>query len=304
MPATFWRDEAKLDIFKTKPCQRLCDDGLCKWKSRCQYSHCIDWPRRQLRKYKYSPEICPHLRFYTDENGATQVVNQCMEGPKCQKGHSKEEILYHPLIFKTTPCEEYASNAAMKTPSAKRKRCHRFYCPFAHGNNELRSSSLPEATRNYCLMMASQFPSDSCCSVCTPYSFIRPARRGSEDSRTDRVVRETKTTPPTTTTFVIPPPPFPCPPPPSMPFRLLETVSTRSGSPMALGDSSASESSKHVQGIQEQPPRRNQTYDLWSDSPMFVNLVGGSIVSIGPRETTSRVATEREPLPPRPYYSI
>jgi len=175
MPANFWRDDQKLDIFKTKPCQRLLADGTCKWRSRCQYSHCPDWPRRQPRKYRYSPEICPQVQIVQDESGVEQAKNLCID-KKCTKAHSKEEVLFHPLIFKTTMCDEYMQNIGMKKgQGAKRSRCHRFYCPFAHGNSELRTSSMADEQRDACLRSVDLFPSDTCCNVCTPYSCMPAA---------------------------------------------------------------------------------------------------------------------------------
>mmetsp|Transcript_16509 Transcript_16509/g.38703 ORF Transcript_16509/g.38703 Transcript_16509/m.38703 type:complete len:361 (+) Transcript_16509:78-1160(+) len=173
MPTNFWRNEQMLNIFRTKPCQRLARDGVCRWRSQCQYSHCPEWPRRQPRKYAYSPEICPQLR----EAGG------CPAGLNCSKAHSKDEVLFHPHFFKTQLCKEHASHAVQRgsrsTRGSKRHRCHRYYCPFAHGQEELRSSPLTEEQRSQCLLALEFFPSDDCCTACTRY-WLPPYHRAEE----------------------------------------------------------------------------------------------------------------------------
>jgi hypothetical protein len=81
-----------------------------------------------------------------------------------------EEVLYHPLIFKTTKCEEYANltkdSDKKKTTKHGKKRCHRYYCPFAHGDHELRTSTLSESDIQKCLSKLSIFPSSDCCKFC------------------------------------------------------------------------------------------------------------------------------------------
>lgn len=184
MPTNFWRNEQMLNIFRTKPCQRLARDGVCRWRSQCQYSHCPEWPRRQPRKYVYSPEICPHLRATAGAHGSqAQVENLCLAGLNCPKAHSKEEVLFHPHFFKTSLCKEHASQTVQRssrsTRGSRRHRCHRYYCPFAHGSEELRSSPLSQEQRDRCLHALNMFPSDECCTACTRY-WLTPYNR-SED---------------------------------------------------------------------------------------------------------------------------
>jgi len=173
MPTNFWRNEQMLNIFRTKPCQRLARDGVCRWRSQCQYSHCPEWPRRQTRKYAYCPEVCPHIRSGT----------ACLAGLNCPKAHSKEEVLFHPHFFKTQLCKEHAHHAVQRgsrnARGSKRHRCHRYYCPFAHGTEELRSSPLTEEQREQCLQAIEMFPSDDCCTACTRY-WITPYHRAEE----------------------------------------------------------------------------------------------------------------------------
>jgi len=172
MPTDFWRNDQMLNIFRTKPCQRLARDGVCGWRSQCQFSHTLEWPRRQPRRYNYSCELCPNVVVTEGPDGTERLENNCTAGLRCPWAHSKEEVLFHPHIFKTTLCEEHTSNTGTdknqrQTRNAKKNRCHRYYCPFAHGVDELRTSTLSAEQRDKCLRSMEAFPSDVCCMVCT-----------------------------------------------------------------------------------------------------------------------------------------
>ncbi|CAE8621789.1 unnamed protein product, partial [Polarella glacialis] len=93
-------------------CIRFQKGGHCDWKSQCQYSHCLSWPRRPLNRHTYSPELCKHVRV-TMLNGEAQVEIHCARDKECSKAHSKEEVLYHPHLFKTMLCKELASGPAV-----------------------------------------------------------------------------------------------------------------------------------------------------------------------------------------------
>jgi hypothetical protein len=68
-------------------------------------------------------------------------------------------------MFKTIPCEEYESGDK-KRNSKRGKKCHRYYCPFAHGQQELRTSDLSLEERKAILGGLDMFPSDKCCNAC------------------------------------------------------------------------------------------------------------------------------------------
>mmetsp|Transcript_67744 Transcript_67744/g.177640 ORF Transcript_67744/g.177640 Transcript_67744/m.177640 type:complete len:362 (-) Transcript_67744:58-1143(-) len=169
MPTDFWRNEQMLNVFRTKPCQRLAQDGLCEWKSQCQFSHSVDWPRRPPRRYKYSPEICRNLRCAQGvKTGEVQIKSVCPAGLRCLMAHSKEEVLFHPHMFKTILCEEHCAQGNQRNlRSGKRARCHRYYCPFAHGQGELQTSPLTFEQREQYLKAVEIFPAEDCCSACT-----------------------------------------------------------------------------------------------------------------------------------------
>jgi len=173
MPTDYWRNDQSLNIFRTKPCQRLARDGVCGWRSQCQYSHSLEWPRRQPRRYNYSAELCPNVVVIEGPDAGTErVENNCNAGLRCPWAHSKEEVLFHPHMFKTSLCEEHTNNTGnnqnqRQTRNAKKNLCHRYYCPFAHGSDELRTSPLTAEQREKCLRSMEVFPSDVCCVVCT-----------------------------------------------------------------------------------------------------------------------------------------
>mmetsp|Transcript_25234 Transcript_25234/g.58082 ORF Transcript_25234/g.58082 Transcript_25234/m.58082 type:complete len:573 (+) Transcript_25234:91-1809(+) len=165
LPVDFWRHEQMLNIFRSKPCQRLSRDGACDWRSQCQFSHCPEWPRRPPQRHPYTADVCANVKTVCNEWGQMELTISCSEGGKCSKAHSKDEVLYHPHIFKTLPCEDYQARGGKSIV----RRCHRFYCPFAHGDQELRESPLCLEDRQALVEAAlEQFPSNDCCKVCAP----------------------------------------------------------------------------------------------------------------------------------------
>eukprot|EP00929_Paragymnodinium_shiwhaense_P116957 TRINITY_DN8702_c0_g1_i8.p1 TRINITY_DN8702_c0_g1~~TRINITY_DN8702_c0_g1_i8.p1 ORF type:complete len:342 (-),score=46.50 TRINITY_DN8702_c0_g1_i8:325-1350(-) len=178
LPSDFWHNEQQLNIFRTKACQRLARDGVCEWKSRCQFSHTVDWPRRPPQKYRYSPQLCPHVQYGSiNKDGSVGFASQCVSGLACPFAHSLEEVLFHPQVFKTILCEEYANNSQRGSRRAKRGRCHRYYCPFAHSTREQRMTDLPADVREMCVKVLELCPSepDECCKVCRSHRFTSSA---------------------------------------------------------------------------------------------------------------------------------
>eukprot|EP00927_Polykrikos_kofoidii_P066252 TRINITY_DN61883_c0_g1_i1.p1 TRINITY_DN61883_c0_g1~~TRINITY_DN61883_c0_g1_i1.p1 ORF type:complete len:385 (-),score=53.92 TRINITY_DN61883_c0_g1_i1:63-1163(-) len=172
LPSDYWRNPQMHNVFRTKPCQRLLYMGCCAWGSQCQFSHNLNFPRRPPRGHSYSAEMCPHVEnidvVATSDNAI--VENACPAGKKCVFAHSKEEVLYHSHIFKTTLCKEHQTIERASSRSRRKKQCHRHYCPFAHGVKELRSSPLSADVRKRFLLHAlNAFPSNACCKVCDPF---------------------------------------------------------------------------------------------------------------------------------------
>jgi len=164
--------------FRSKPCQRLLRSGICEWHSQCQYSHDPEWPRRPTNKHNYSPVLCPHLRpVVINDAGEVQLENHCPAGFSCAYSHTKDEVLYHPSVFKTTMCEEHRMlmiDLRGARRSKHRPRCHRYYCPFAHGKQELRSSSLVPEQIEAAIRAIGVLPPAVCCGICTHNQIGQP----------------------------------------------------------------------------------------------------------------------------------
>jgi len=94
--------------FRTKRCERLLATGTCSFGKKCQYSHDGAWLRRNPRKYKYAAKLC-----------ADFAQGGCEHRMACRLAHSLEEVLYHPSMYKTAPCEACSA-------------CTDYYCPFVH----------------------------------------------------------------------------------------------------------------------------------------------------------------------------
>lgn len=130
------------------------------------------------------------------KDGEVQLENTCADGDGCKLSHSKDEVLYHPHLFKTVACKDHhqwlLEQSQPTSRNSKSARCHRYYCPFAHGNEELRESPLPRSTREKLVAdVLEQFPHDECCEVCSPSCISKrgvkvsnpQARKGSGKAR-------------------------------------------------------------------------------------------------------------------------
>ncbi|GAW79726.1 D13 protein [Plasmodium gonderi] len=164
MACTPLLSEDDLYRFRTKQCLRIVK-GSCEFgQDRCQYSHSAEWIRRcpyyiSLPSYlRYIPVSCPFGKrekneseedkekiknifrnsiHLTNKDGSVnnnfykyieeKNINKCPLGVECPLAHTKEEIDYHPLVYKTKRCE-YFKNA----------NCNRYYCPNLHGLAEQR----------------------------------------------------------------------------------------------------------------------------------------------------------------------
>eukprot|EP01071_Lankesteria_metandrocarpae_P001297 Lankesteria_metandrocarpae@DN1453_c0_g1_i2.p1 len=115
--------EAQLENFRTNLCEGH-KSGTCKDYDSCSNSHCLTWQRRNPFEVLYAPKLCPEIQFVRRGNKMS-LVRRCNRGRECSYAHSKEEELYHPLMYKTKMCNAQPS-------------CYRCHCPFAHNRNELR----------------------------------------------------------------------------------------------------------------------------------------------------------------------
>ncbi|KAF8822288.1 zinc finger (CCCH type) motif-containing protein [Cardiosporidium cionae] len=116
-------NENELACFRTLFCEAH-QKGICKNADSCPHSHCLTWQRRDPYIAHYSSKQCPDIQFV--KKGSKMCLNRrCNRGRSCSYAHSKEEELYHPLMYKTKLCATFPA-------------CTRFYCPFAHSQGELR----------------------------------------------------------------------------------------------------------------------------------------------------------------------
>ncbi|KAL8431963.1 hypothetical protein Efla_002800 [Eimeria flavescens] len=107
--------------------QQECEFGA----ARCHYSHNSHWTRRcpvylkEPSALRYLPFLCSNVLLGPRE---TIRDNCCPNGALCPFAHSKEELLFHPLVYKLRPCAAHRFG-----------RCKAFYCWKAHGPLDLRT---------------------------------------------------------------------------------------------------------------------------------------------------------------------
>ncbi|KAF7455876.1 Zinc finger C-x8-C-x5-C-x3-H type family protein [Cryptosporidium felis] len=119
----------ELYVFRTIVCNSHLH-GKCENSDSCPFSHCLTWQRRNPNDHYYSPKLCPEICFVKN-NEKMNLIRRCKKGKLCTFAHSKEEQLYHPLMYKTKGCSLYPN-------------CNRYYCPFSHGVEQIRT---PEKVR-------------------------------------------------------------------------------------------------------------------------------------------------------------
>ncbi|KOB87864.1 hypothetical protein PFDG_04384 [Plasmodium falciparum Dd2] len=121
--------EEDLSRFRTKQCKILLTGGGNLGFCTYQYSHNEFWNRRcpfylsDSSFIRYITVMCPDV----ETRGDGSINSLCLRGGECPFAHSTEEILYHPLFYKTKRCEDY-----------KKGSCNTYYCPFIHGLAETR----------------------------------------------------------------------------------------------------------------------------------------------------------------------
>eukprot|EP01056_Protomagalhaensia_sp_Gyna25_P005668 Protomagalhaensia_sp_Gyna_25__5667@NODE_800_length_2598_cov_30_172724_g630_i0_p1_GENE_NODE_800_length_2598_cov_30_172724_g630_i0NODE_800_length_2598_cov_30_172724_g630_i0_p1_ORF_typecomplete_len791_score102_40zf_CCCH_4/PF18345_1/1_2e03zf_CCCH_4/PF18345_1/0_00045zf_CCCH_4/PF18345_1/8_4e02zfCCCH/PF00642_24/4_7zfCCCH/PF00642_24/0_32zfCCCH/PF00642_24/3e02zfCCCH_3/PF15663_5/1_1e02zfCCCH_3/PF15663_5/8_7Torus/PF16131_5/1_1e03Torus/PF16131_5/1_7Torus/PF16131_5/1_8e04_NODE_800_length_2598_cov_30_172724_g len=155
-------DWTKLNIFRTRLCDRLTQTHTCHMANRCLFSHDVNWPRRTpflpratALTLRYIPVWCPRLSWppllglcdsagkiswtsSDNEWDARSCHQRCTRGDNCPFVHNVEEFLYHPEVYKTRSCclanddnfEEISNHCAALCPW--------YFCPFAHDVYELR----------------------------------------------------------------------------------------------------------------------------------------------------------------------
>jgi len=181
----------ELVFFRTKVCLRHLESlrapedqegHKCRFGRRCQYSHEYLWRRRcpfylkswtKKATYRYLPTWCPdvELEYQESANGHFTVLKSyenCLRGENCPFAHTSDEILFHPLIYKTMRCpyEIPSDETKVLTPSngnmggggrvgmtqhcnlaqeggsswpltgSEPTACVDYYCPYQHGRRD------------------------------------------------------------------------------------------------------------------------------------------------------------------------
>ena len=72
----------------------------------CIYAHRLTDYRRPPDKFQYSPEECNKIDAETYiKIPSSSHRGECPDGDNCKYSHSTAERLYHPLKYKTNPCD-------------------------------------------------------------------------------------------------------------------------------------------------------------------------------------------------------
>uniref|UniRef100_A0A0G4HVP7 C3H1-type domain-containing protein n=1 Tax=Chromera velia CCMP2878 TaxID=1169474 RepID=A0A0G4HVP7_9ALVE len=130
-------NDHELNIFRTKICDRYLT-AKCEFGERCQFSHNPKWVRRApmgdrngtgTKGLMYRPELCPFV-FSLGEEGEANPMRHCPNQAGCTMAHSREEQVFHPLMYKQIICHLPRIEST--------SRCIRGdFCPLAHGYLEV-----------------------------------------------------------------------------------------------------------------------------------------------------------------------
>lgn len=102
------------------------DKYICKGLDLCWHAHSIGQFRRPL--FKSDGELT-YLPIPCGRNNTIPAsgIKNCHHGNTCTLAHSQNEINFHPLTYRTVPCQKSKSKCTTK------------YCPFYHKKSEKRS---------------------------------------------------------------------------------------------------------------------------------------------------------------------
>ena len=105
----------------------------CSGEGACTKSHDQKYLRRRpfLKNGQcaYWPVLCAHTSGDRQVLQHDQHLTICPQGDFCQSAHNLKEILYHPLTFKTTPCQvDHEATASLPIK----------FCPYFHSQLDKR----------------------------------------------------------------------------------------------------------------------------------------------------------------------
>jgi len=93
-------------------------------RNQCVYAHNPQDYRRDPVQFKYNPIQCT---FWSQNQIFSYEEGACPNGMQCEQCHGWKELEYHPLYYKTKPCNNG-------------KKCNKRDCPFYHSNAERRDT--------------------------------------------------------------------------------------------------------------------------------------------------------------------
>lgn len=95
----------ELAKFRTTWCCKRYDHD----SALCRFAHAninMGWLRRDPMLFEYSDEMCPHTNIVREKSILNEChLNACANGVTCKFSHSKEEVDYHPKVYKMCVCE-------------------------------------------------------------------------------------------------------------------------------------------------------------------------------------------------------
>lgn len=110
---------------------RWCKKKTCSDPYKCEHAHreVNDGVlRRNPQEFFYYGKKCEKVTF-RDYKNTIDYANKCPDGDECKFAHTREEVMYHPDVYKTQLCEDWQT----------KEKCPRDWtCAFAHGKDELR----------------------------------------------------------------------------------------------------------------------------------------------------------------------
>lgn len=125
---------SNLEKFRTSWCEKR----YTHESKNCAFAHIHmnhGWLRRNPRMYKYTPELCKHVKY---DRKLQAFVNSCPEGKSCSFSHSQEEVNYHPHFYKTMVCNGGSAREAdlmLENEAKGMLKCRGAsmdICPFIH----------------------------------------------------------------------------------------------------------------------------------------------------------------------------
>ena len=154
----WWDLDFVFQNYKVHLCPKTKSNKSCKYStddkqlvSQCPYYHSDDDRRRPIERPQnpkssigyYKAQGCRYALVKGNAVGGMQIydINNCGNKDKCQYSHSRYEIQFHPIPWKTKECND--SDTLGKCP-------RHFFCPYKHKDDEKYGFKFIANTNVYC----------------------------------------------------------------------------------------------------------------------------------------------------------